>query len=83
MTYEEIQNLKPGDMLNVRESVSYVHREIVVAVDEIYLTTVGRPSYLDTLYSNDAAILTEKVVQKTYPIYKIQNDIEKVNIQWD
>ena len=73
MTYEEAQKLKPGDMIDVTDSLGRVHREIVQSVDDTYIKTIA--SAREQPY--------DAVVIKTVPKWQIYQFIEKVNIQWD
>jgi len=73
MTYEEIQKLEPGDMLDVTDSLGRVHREIVQSVNDIYIKTIA--SAREQPY--------DAVALKIVPKWQIYQFIEKVNIQWD
>ena len=73
MTYEEFQKLKPGDMIDVTDSIGRVHREIVQSVDDTYIHTIAR--------ANDQPY--DAVVLKIVPKWQIYQFIEKVNIQFD
>ena len=65
MTYDEIQQLKSGDLLNIIIGIR-TKRGIVSDIDDTYLY----------LLSSDG----EHVVKTKYPIWQIQHYIQRVNI---